>query len=87
MSKRFEDEKSPEDAKKKEESEEDSLSKFVMLGSPKEPELRTITLIGDIDEELSKEVLSALWYLNNNAKIEELVRPEDPDCEETKEVT
>lgn len=86
MSKRFEDEKSPEDAKKKEESEEDSLSKFVMLGSPKEPELRTITLIGDIDEELSKEVLSALWYLNNNAKIEELVRPEDPDCEETKEV-
>ena len=57
-----------------------------MLGAPKEPELRTITIIGDIDEETSKDVLSALWYLNSNAKVEELVDPEDPECDETKEV-
>ena len=85
MPKRLQDEKESEKAKDGE-SEEESFSKLVMLGAPKEPELRTITIIGDIDEETSKDVLSALWYLNSNAKVEELVDPEDPECDETKEV-
>ena len=84
MPKRLEDEKSNEETKKS--SEEDPFSKLVMLGAPSEPELRTMTIIGDINEDITKDILSALWYLNNNAKIEELVNPEDPDCVETKEV-
>jgi ATP-dependent Clp protease protease subunit len=61
------------------------ISKLLGMGAA-EPELRTLTVIGDINEELSKDVMAALWYLQNNAKVQELANPEDPECEETKEV-
>ena len=65
----------------------DALSKILMLGAGShEPELRTMTLIGDISEEISKDILSALWYLKHTASTQELVDPEDPECEELKEV-
>jgi ATP-dependent Clp protease protease subunit len=84
MFKKLEEEAGTEDAKK-EESGEVSLSKLFGM-SEQEPELRTLTIIGDINEELSKDVMAALWYLQNNAKSKELVNPDDPECEETKEV-
>ena len=71
---------------KKDTKSEDTLSKLLMAGAPPEPEMRSMSIIGDITEELSKDILASLWYLNNNAKVEELVDPEDPECEETKEV-
>ncbi len=84
MFKKLEEEAGTEDTKK-EESGEVSLSKLFGM-SEQEPELRTLTIIGDINEELSKDVMAALWYLQNNAKSKELVNPDDPECEETKEV-
>ncbi len=72
---------------KKETKSEDALSKLLMVGGPAEPEMRSMSIIGDINEELSKDVLASLWYLNTSAKVEELVDPSDPECEETKEVT
>jgi ATP-dependent Clp protease, protease subunit len=84
MFKKLEEEAGAEDPKK-EESGEVSLSKLFGM-SEQEPELRTLTIIGDINEELSKDVMAALWYLQNNAKTKELVNPDDPECEETKEV-
>mgnify|MGYP003124034947 CR=1 FL=1 len=71
---------------KKEAATDDALSKLLMVGSPQEPEMRSMTIIGDINEDLSKDILAALWFLNHTAKREELVNPEDPSCEETKEV-
>jgi len=71
---------------KKETKSEDALSKLLMVGGPTEPEMRSMSIIGDINEELSKDVLASLWYLNTSAKVEELVDPSDPECEETKEV-
>ena len=85
MFKKLEDEANTDDTKKAEESGEMSLSKLFGM-SEQEPELRTLTVIGDINEELSKDVMAALWYLQNNAKTKELVNPDDPECEETKEV-
>ena len=82
MFKKLVDEKPSE----KEENGPEALSKILMLGSSQEPELRTMTLIGDIGEEISKDILSALWYLKHTASTEELTSPEDPECEETKEV-
>jgi ATP-dependent Clp protease protease subunit len=83
MPKKLEDEKT-EDPKKDSKAE---ISLSQILGSAiSEPELRTLTIIGDINEELSKDVMAALWYLQNNAKTQELVNPEDLECEETKEV-
>ena len=85
MFKKLEEEAGAEDKNKKEESGEISLSKIFGM-SEQEPELRTLTIIGDINEDLSKDVMAALWYLQSNAKTKELVNPEDPECEETKEV-
>jgi len=85
MFKKLEEEVEPEGPNKKEESGEVALSQIFGM-SEQEPELRTLTIIGEINEELSKDVMAALWYLENNAKIKELVNPEDPNCEETKEV-
>ena len=80
--KKLEDEK-PDTEK---ESTDDALSKILMLGAgSQEPELRTMTLIGDISEEISKDILSALWYLKHTARTQELADPEDPECEELKE--
>ena len=83
--KKLEDENGAQDSKKDEDSTEISLSQLLGPG-PQEPELRTLTIIGDINEEMSKDAMAALWYLQNNAKTKELVNPEDPECEETKEV-
>ena len=81
--KKLEEEK-PETEK---ESSDDALSKILMLGAgAQEPELRTMILIGDISEEISRDILSALWFLKHSAKTQELVNPEDPKCEELKEV-
>ena len=64
---------------------EEAISKLLMLGAgPSEPEVRSMTIIGDVSEELSKDVIAALWFLKQTAKTEELVDPEDPECEETK---
>ena len=46
-----------------------------------------MSIIGDINEELSKDILAALWFLNHTAKVEEPANPDDPECEETKEVS
>ena len=85
MLKKLEEEVEPEGTKKKEEAGESALSQLFGMGE-QEPELRTLTIIGDINEELSKDVMAALWYLQNNAKTIEPANPEDPECEETKEV-
>ena len=57
MPKRLQDEKESEKAKDGE-SEEESFSKLVMLGAPKEPELRTITIIGTLGI-----LLNAIYFL------------------------
>lgn len=72
--------------KKETKKGDDSQSKFLMLGAAPEPEMRSMSIIGEISEELSKDVLASLWYLNTSARVEELVDPEDPECEETKEI-
>ena len=59
---------------------------MLMAQVSQEPELRTMTIMGDIDEEISKDVLAALWYLKSTAKIMEPVEPDNPECEEFKEV-
>jgi len=74
------------ETEKKEEGSE-AISKLLMLGAgPSEPEVRSMTIIGDVSEELSKDVIAALWFLKQTAKSEELANPEDPECEELKEV-
>jgi ATP-dependent Clp protease protease subunit len=84
MFKKLEEEKETEEPKSESKAE---LSLSQILGAaPAEPELRTLTIIGDINEELSKDVMAALWYLQSSAKVKELVNPEDPECDETKEV-
>ena len=75
------------DIEKKEAEGEDTLSKLLMVSPPAEPEMRSMSIIGDINEELSKDILAALWFLNHTAKVEEPANPEDPECEETKEVS
>ena len=76
MFKKLEDEKPPGDAKEKPED----LTSMLMLPAP-EKELRTVAAFGDISEDMSKDVISALWYLRDNAKTEEPVDPEDPETE------
>ena len=72
----------------KKQEDDDAISKLLMLGaSPAEPEMRSMTIIGDISEEISKDIIAALWYLKLTAKAEELVNPEDPECQEVHEVT
>tara|TARA_R110001599_G_scaffold15650_1_gene65220 strand:+ start:59 stop:712 length:654 start_codon:yes stop_codon:yes gene_type:complete len=75
------------DIEKKEAEGEDTLSKLLMVSPPAEPEMRSMSIIGDINEELSKDILAALWFLNHTAKVEEPANPDDPECEETKEVS
>ena len=71
----------------KKQEDDDAISKLLMLGaSPAEPEMRSMTIIGDISEEISKDIIAALWYLKLTAKAEELVNPEDPECQEVHEV-
>ena len=70
------------DIEKKEAEGEDTLSKLLMVSPPAEPEMRSMSIIGDINEELSKDILAALWFLNHTAKVEEPANPEDPECDE-----
>ena len=72
--------------KKETKKDDGSPSKFLMVGGAAEPEMRSMSIIGDVNEDLSKDVLASLWYLKTSAKVEELVDPKDPECEETKEV-
>jgi ATP-dependent Clp endopeptidase proteolytic subunit ClpP len=75
------------ETEEKKEVGDDALSKLLMPSAPPaEPEMRSMTIIGDINEELSKDILAALWFLNHSAKVEELVDPDDPECEELQEV-
>ena len=75
------------ETEEKKEIGDDALSKLLMVNAPQpEPEMRSMTIIGDINEELSKDILAALWFLNHSAKTEELVDPDDPECEELQEV-
>ena len=75
-----------ETEEKKDTKSEDTLSKLLMVGGPPEPEMRSMSIIGDVTEEASKDILAALWFLNHTAKIEEPTNPEAPEWEETKEV-
>ena len=79
MFKKLEDEKEPKDPSESKESTGD-LASMLMLGAP-EKELRTVAVFGDITEEMSKDVVSGLWYLRDNAKIQEPIDPEDPETE------
>ena len=75
------------ETEEKKEVGDDALSKLLMVNAtPPEHEMRSMTIIGDINEELSKDILAALWFLNHSAKTEELVNPDDPECEELQEV-
>lgn len=66
---------------------EDALSKLLLVNTPAaEPEMRAMTIMGDINEELSKDIIAGLWFLNHSAKVEEPVNPEDPECNEYQEV-
>lgn len=83
MPKKLEDEK-PKEASSE---EQDALSKIMFMPqAAQEQELRTMTVMGDIDEEISKDVVSALWYLKSNASVLESAEPDNPECEELKEV-
>jgi ATP-dependent Clp protease protease subunit len=68
-------------------AEKDETSElFSDLGPMPEEELRAMTIIGEITEELSKDVLASLWHLRHSAKITKLTDPDDPECEEIEEV-
>ena len=83
MPKKLEDEK-PKEASSE---EQDALSKIMFMPqAAQEQELRTMTVMGDIDEEISKDVVSALWYLKSNASVLEPAEPDNPECEELKEI-
>ncbi len=83
MPKKLEEEKQQGQTSK----DDEASSKLVLIPqTSQEPELRTMTIMGDIDEEVSKEVLSALWYLKSTAKVLEPVEPDNPDCEEFREI-
>lgn len=67
-------------------AKEATLELLSALGPMPEEELRAMTIIGEITEELSKDVLASLWHLRHTAKIGKLTDPDDPDCEEIEEV-
>ena len=73
---KLEEEKGSEEPKKEEEKPFN-----IVMPPPAEPELRTIAVFGDINEEQSKDVVSGLWYLRANAKVKEPVDPDDPETE------
>jgi ATP-dependent Clp protease protease subunit len=53
------------------------------LAPEPEEELRAMTIVGEITEELSKDVLASLWHLRHTAKIQKPKQnPEDPAIEE-----
>ncbi len=76
MFKKLTEEKGPEEPKKS-----DDAPINIMMPPPSEPELRTVAVFGDINEELSKDAVSGLWYLRSNAKTEEPVDPENPETD------
>jgi len=61
-----------------EKNSEDNTASILML-SPPDKELRTVVIVGDINEELSKDAIGGLWYLRSSARIEEPVDPTDPE--------
>ena len=65
---------------------EEKASKTSITCPEQESELRSMLLVGDITEDLCKDVISGLWFLRKSAKITVPVNPEDLDCEETKEI-
>ena len=79
MFKKLEEDKEAKDSGESKEGS-DTVTSMLMLNTP-EKELRTVAVFGDISEEMSKDVISGLWYLRDNAKTEEPVDPEDPETE------
>ena len=79
MFKKLEEDKESKDSKESKEKVRD-ISNMLMLEVP-EKELRTVAVFGDITEEMSKDVCSALWYLRDNAETQEPIDPEDPETE------
>ena len=79
MFKKLEEDKEAKDSGESKEGSNEGPS-MLMLSAP-EKELRTVAVFGDISEEMSKDVISGLWYLRDNAKTEEPVDPEDPETE------
>ena len=76
----------PTETEDKNKAEGAMLTSLLLAGAPPEPELRKFTLIGDVTEETSEKIISTMLYLHGNAKVEELVEPENSDNDETKEV-
>lgn len=76
----------PTETEEKNKAEGAMLTSLLLAGAPPEPELRKFTLIGDVTEETSEKIISTMLYLHGNAKVEELVEPENPDNDETEEV-
>tara|TARA_R110002020_G_scaffold81803_4_gene202933 strand:- start:355 stop:1020 length:666 start_codon:yes stop_codon:yes gene_type:complete len=79
MFKKLEEDKEPKDSKELDEKAGD-LASMLMLSAP-EKELRTVAVFGDISEDMSKDVISGLWYLRDNAKTQEPIDPDDPETE------
>ena len=79
MFKKLEEDKESKDSKESKEKVRD-ISNMLMLEVP-EKELRTVAVFGDITEEMSKDVCSALWYLRDNSETQEPIDPEDPETE------
>tara|TARA_R100000808_G_scaffold6295_2_gene18872 strand:+ start:882 stop:1532 length:651 start_codon:yes stop_codon:yes gene_type:complete len=69
-----------ENDKPSDESSEVTEAKSIVINMP-DPEIRTVAIYGDISEDLAKEVMSGLWYLNFTAKTEQLTDPEDISSE------
>ncbi len=70
-----------EEVEETEEEEEEQQTRVIMLGGSSEPELRTVSLYGELDEGAAKDVVAGFWYLRQTAKSEEPEDPEDPESE------
>jgi len=61
--------------------EKEHSTQYIMLGGGSEPELRTISLYGDVTEDSAKDIVAGLWYLKETSKTEEFSDPEDPESD------
>jgi len=62
--------------------EEIGINDLIMMTQNKDDEIRTIAVIGEINEEMNKDFIAALWYLRKTAKELVPTEPENPECNE-----
>ncbi len=60
--------------------EEEALTNVLMIGAS-EVEIRTVSVMGDICEEICKDVISGLWYLKANAADPDSPASDDEESE------